>query len=123
MSDSLLIRLTDDWIRYMQEFDVENLALITTPSFTFYGIDENQNVTTIPKTEFLRRFKDQVKPVHPRSDVRVLNMSLGLLLASPHRETHLQIRILRRDIKRAETVEVVADVRSFVRLLHSFPFG
>ena len=84
MSDSLLIGLTDDWIRYNQEFDVENLALITTPSFTFYGIDENQNVTTIPKTQFLRRFKDQVKPVHSRSDVGVLHMSLDLLLASPH---------------------------------------
>lgn len=109
MSDSLFIRLTDDWIRYARDWDVESMELIAAPAFTFYAVDENENVEKVERPEFFRRMKDQVKQAHTRADVRI---SFVRSVTSLIVVTRIQITIVKRDIKRADTVEVVAEVWS-----------
>ena len=71
MSDSLFTRLTDDWIRFARDWDVESMELIAAPSFVFYGVDENENAERVERPEFFRRMKDQVRQAHARADVRI----------------------------------------------------
>ena len=58
MSESLPLRLTDDWVVAMRTFDVEKLAQITSPSFTFDTVDENKNVLEFSRTQYFQNLME-----------------------------------------------------------------
>lgn len=110
MSESLPLRLTDDWVVAMRTFDVEKLAQITSPSFTFDTVDENKNVLEFSRTQYFQNLMEHVKKEYTGVDVRQLLLSLSYKYLTFG--TYMKIRVARRSVNHAASIEVIQEVHS-----------